>query len=108
MDEIIYLTVSRKKVEKMTKTLPEMRKGEIPIKLTVKVNDKAFGRPVVEQQIYVDDWTKGIDLEDVEFRKNVITDEEAQMIREKRLQKMKTILENQGYKIEEPEGEDAE
>lgn len=80
-----------------------MRKGEIPVKLTVEVNDKAFGRPVVEQKIYVDDWTKGIDLEDVEFRKNIITDEEAQMIRERRLSKMKEILEGQGYEIKEPD-----
>ena len=108
MKDLIYLICSKQKVEAMRKTLPDIHRNEILVKLNVDVDPKAFGRPTIEKEIYIDDWTKGIDLEDVEFRKNIITDEEAQLIRDRRLEKMKTILEQQGYTITEPEQEKKE
>jgi len=105
MKETIYLVCDQNQVDRMRKTLPSVRRGEIIVKLSVDINPKAFGRPTIAKEIYVDDWTKGIDLDDVEFRKNIITAEEAEMIRQKRLDKMREILQNQGYIITEPEEE---
>ena len=106
MKETIYLVVSRRKVERMTKTLPNVYRGEVVAKLNVNVTDKAFDPPTLDQDVVIDDWRKGIDLEDVEFNQNVITKEEADMIRERRLARMQEILEGQGYEITKPD-EDA-
>jgi len=106
MKDVIYLVCNSEKVESMRKTLPDLRKGEICVKLTVEVDPKAFGSPTVEKKVYVEDWKRGIDLEDVEFRKNIITEEEAKMIREKRLERMEEILISQGYTVKKPDEED--
>lgn len=103
MKEIIYLVVSGNKVERMTKTMPNLYRGEIPVKLSVTVTDRAFDPPTLNQEIIVDDWRQGIDLEDVEFRQNIITPAEAEIIRQRRLEKMREVLENQGYTITAPE-----
>ncbi len=44
-------------------------------------------------------------MADVDFEGRAITAEEAQIIREKRLEKMRVILEAQGYTVEKPEEE---
>jgi hypothetical protein len=103
MKEVIYLTVSRDRVENMTKRLPSVRRGEIPVKLTVSVDEKAFREPVIEKYVTIEDWTNGIDIADVEFTQSIITSEEAEMIRQARLAKMKEILEGQGYEVKAPE-----
>jgi hypothetical protein len=69
----------------------------------VEVADKAFLPPVLEQSVVVNDWRAGIDMEDVQFNQNVITEEEAEMVRQKRLAKMSEILQSQGYTITPPE-----
>lgn len=103
MKEVIYLVVSQNKVERMTKRLPDLYRGEIPVKLTINVPKEAFNPPTLDQEVFVEDWRQGIDLEDVEFKKNVITKEEAEEIRQRRLARMKEVLEGQGFTVTEPE-----
>lgn len=103
MEEVIFLVVSPYKVERMTKNLPTLNRGEIPVKLTVKIDKKAFREPVISRVVEIDDWRDGIDIADVEFRNSIITAEEAEVIKQARLTKMRDILEAQGYKIETPE-----
>lgn len=102
MKDTIYLICSKEKVEGMRKSIVDMRKGNILVKLKVEVEPKAFGPPTIEKEIYVEDWIKGVDLQDVEFKQNIITKEEASIIRKRRLDKMKEILEKEGYEIKEP------
>jgi len=99
MRETIYLRVSRKKVEGMTKSLPSLYRGEIPIKLTLEVKDAAFREPTIEREVVVEDWANGIELSDVAFEKNVITEKEAEQIRQDRLIQMKQVLESNGYVV---------
>lgn len=106
MREIIYLRVSPQKVEGMTKNLPNLNRGEIPVKLIIEVDPAAFREPVIEQQVKIVDWRQGIDIADVQLSESIITDQEAQMIRTQRLQKMRQILEEQGYRIEAPQESD--
>lgn len=103
MKETIYLVVSKYKVERMTKNLPNIYRGEVVVKLNVSVTEKAFNPPTLDQQVIVDDWRDGIDLEDVEFRQNFITEDEAATIRAARLEKMRKILEGQGYSVSKKE-----
>ena len=42
MRETIFLRISRQKVEGMTKNLPYLNRGEIPIKLILEVKDNAI------------------------------------------------------------------
>jgi hypothetical protein len=42
-------------------------------------------------------------MNDVEFRQSIITPEEAEMIRQRRLEKMRSILKAQGFTVTEPE-----
>src|SRR4051812_12169078 len=99
MKEVIYLTVSQYGVGRMTKNLPTLKRGEIPVKLTLNVEDNAFREPVIEKEVHIEDWRQGVDIADVEFKETIITEEEAQLIRERRLEKMKEVLEDQGYTV---------
>jgi hypothetical protein len=105
--ETIYLRVSRKRVEGMTKSLPTLERNEIPVKLLVEVDERAFREPVIERRVHVTDWRDGIDLADIEFRESIITEAEAQMIRDRRLAKMREILEAQGYEVTAPQHPEA-
>lgn len=106
MKKTIYLRVDRHNVLGMSKTMPSIYKDEIVVKLNLEVKDKVFGSPVIEQNVTVVDWASNIDIQDVEFSKSIITEQEAQMIRERRLQRMKEILESQGFTVVEKSGDE--
>jgi len=108
MEDTIYLVCNRERVDYMRRNLPPLRRGEILVKLNVEVEDGVFGVPTIEKHVFVEDWQKGIDIKDVEFDQDIITGEEAEMIRQHRLEQMKTILEEQGYQVTEPEAPDEE
>jgi hypothetical protein len=99
MKDVIYLAVDRSGVKRMTKGLPSLYKGEIPIKLTLDVEETAFREPVIEKHVTVGDWREGVDIADVEFKETTITEDEAKMIKEQRLLRMQKILEAQGYTV---------
>lgn len=65
------------------------------MKLTIAVPPEAFNPPTRAQEITVNDWRQGIELSDVEFRQSTILPEEAELIRQRRLEKMRGILEAQ-------------
>jgi len=100
MKDTLYLTINAQGVQSMRKSYTGCRKDEVVVKLNVEVAKEAFQPPVIEQFVKVNDWKSGVDIDDVKFEEQWITEEEAEIIREKRLQKMKEILENQGYSIE--------
>lgn len=109
MKTVIYLVADRSGVRRMTKSLPSIYRGEIPIKVAVTIEDTAFRTPVIEKSIVIDDWREGIDMADVEFKKDIITAEEADIIRRKRLEKMREILTDNGFTVvKQPEDEGGE
>lgn len=99
MKEIIYLRVGRLRVEAMTKSLPTLKRGEIPVKLVIEVDQAAFREPVIERHVHIADWRDGIDLADVELRESIITEEEAELIRARRLTAMQQILQQHGFTV---------
>ena len=103
MKETIYLRVSQQRVEGMTKSLPSLSRGEIPVKLLIEVDEAAFREPVIERHVRISDWREGIDIADVDLREATITEAEAQLIRDRRLAAMRAILEAQGFTVTEPE-----
>ena len=109
MRETVYLVISRYKVERMTKNMPELKRGEIPVKILVEVEDSAFREPVIERTVTVVDWREGIDLGDIDIREATITEEEAELIRQRRLTAMRKILEEHGFEVTQLlAGEDTE
>jgi hypothetical protein len=102
MREIIFLAVSPRRVERMTKSLPQLNRGEIPVKLIIEVAATAFREPVIERLVQIDDWREGIDIADVDFTETFITEDEAAQIRERRLRKMAELLESHGYAVVRP------
>lgn len=97
--EVIYLVVSRHGVERMRKALPDLKHGEIPVKLVVEVDESAFREPVIERHVHVVDWREGIDIADLHMREAIITEKEAEMVRAQRLIAMRTVLEQNGYAV---------
>jgi len=108
MKDVIYLLANRSGVQAMRKSFTGAKKDEVCIKLHVEVDDKAFSPPTIEKWVVVNDWKEGIDVDDVKFEKQFITEDEAEMIRQKRLQKMRQILESQGYTVQEPVTDEVE
>lgn len=103
MKEIIFLRMDRGGYRNTTKSLPALSRGEIAVKLVVEVEDGVFGSPVIEQHIRIENYLQGIDVEDVRFRNPVITQAEADLIRERRLERMTEILREQGAEVTWPE-----
>jgi hypothetical protein len=101
MKEIIYLVASRNGVKSTVyKNLPtQLNRGEIPMKVTVEIAADAFAPPVIEQSISIQNPYKGIDLEDVHFSGSIITEAEAEMVRQKRLERAAEILRANGYEV---------
>lgn len=102
MKDTIYLVITRHKVDRMTKSLPKLYSGEFPVKLEVEVADSAFREPLITRKVEINDWREGVDLADVEFKESFITPEEADVIKARRLAKMKEILEDHGYAVAAP------
>jgi hypothetical protein len=107
MREVVYLVASPNGLDKsVRKNLPtQLRRGEIPIKVTVDIAKDAFAPPVLEQHISIESPYKGIDLADVHFKGDIITEEEAEVIRKRRLEAAAQILKANGYGVTEPEQE---
>lgn len=102
MHEVIYLAVTRDRVERMTRNLPDLKRGEIPVKLTIDVDPAAFGPPVLEQHVRITDWREGLAIADPDFRELTITEAEAEFIRARRLADMRKALESYGYTVTDP------
>ena len=102
MKDTIYLVITRHKVDRMTKSLPKLYSGEFPVKLEVEVAGSAFREPLITRKVEINDWREGVDLADVEFKESFITPEEAEVIKKRRLEKMKEILEDNGYAVAAP------
>lgn len=99
MKETIFLIVSQNKVERMVKNLPVLSRGEIPVKVNVSIEPQAFRTPVIEKDVYVEDWREGIDIADVDFKQTSITKDEAELIKKARLEAMTEVLRNNGYEV---------
>ncbi len=92
-------------MKRMTKNLPPRYKGESPIKLSLTVEPAAFREPVIEKSVVVEDWREGIDIADVEVKETAMTEEEAQLTQDQRLQRMREVLKTQGYVVSKPDGD---
>lgn len=103
MKDTIWLRCDRIRVLTMTKTQPALRRGEIPVKLIIEVEEGAYREPVIEKQITIVDWREGIDFADVELHEATITEAEAEMIRQSRIRELVSALERRGYKVSEPD-----
>jgi hypothetical protein len=108
MRDTIFLVVDRYKVVRMTKRLPDLAKGEIPVKLVLVVEETAFREPVLEREVTVADWRDGLDLADVDFKETFITEAEAEVIRARRLAAMEEALRARGYTVTGPQENQAE
>jgi hypothetical protein len=103
MKETIWLAVDQRGVNRMTKKLPSLNRGEIPIKLEVIVEPSAFTTPTLVRTVHVEDWRQGVDISDVEFKETTITEDEAALIRARRLEKMAEILTDHGFGVTVPD-----
>jgi len=106
MKDTIYLICTPTGVDRMRKSsssAQDLRKNEIPVKLNIEIDSENWRPPFIEKKIIVNRWDKGIDVEDVHFEGNYVTEEEAEMIREGRIQKHIEMLESQGYEVRRKE-----
>lgn len=103
MREVIYLAVGRRGARAMTKNLPQLQRGEIPVKIVLEIEQSAFREPVLERHVIIADWREGIDLGDLDLKEGTITEEEAAMIRTQRLDRMAEALRGHGYGVKEPD-----
>lgn len=108
MKDTVWLVFNRSGVVKMTKREPDLERGQYPLKLNIIVENSAFRQPILEVPVMVSDWRQGIDAGDVDLREGTITEAEAQMIRDRRLAELVTVLADKGYKIEAPAPPEAE
>jgi hypothetical protein len=115
MQEDIFLVVEKDRgVRKMRKTAPkdrDLKTGQIPIKIKLHVDDSNWEPPYIEKEVVVNRWDSDIAEDDIHLESDYITEEEAKMLVEKRLENKKKVLEENGYvvkKREEIEGESNE
>jgi hypothetical protein len=80
----------------------KLNRGEIVLKVILRVHDDAFREPTLVREIEVKDWQNGIPFGDVEFKQKWITEEEAAAIRDRRLDDLVETLRASGYEITPP------
>ena len=58
MKDTIYLILNRNRVDRMVKTrMPNLRGGEVAVKLSISIDDKHFRSPLVSAHLDVgDEW----------------------------------------------------
>lgn len=103
MKDTIFLIVSPYGVQGMRKSLVDVKRGEVMAKVVIEIDNDAFTPPVIEQYVHIESPYKGIDLSDVHFKGDTITEEEAAIIRKRRLEKAAEILRANNYQVTEPE-----
>ena len=107
MKDHFYLVINSQKIVKFQRSLPTgLNRGEIPVLMEVIVEPTAFRVPTLIRKIRIADPFEDIALNDVEFRKDFITEKEAEIIRQHRIRQMQAVLENQGYTVTAPEPEE--
>lgn len=102
----IFLIINNRGVQRMTKTLPGLARGEHVVKVDIEIKPEAFRDPILTKEIVISDWRRGIDISDVDFKLPYISEQEAEKIRADRLEKTIASLKEQGYTIQKPEGTD--
>lgn len=102
MIQTIYLYADEWGINRMSKNLGQVKRGEIPIKLEIEVSETAFREPIIEKKVVIEDWRQGVDIADVDFKETFITEDEAAKIREMRFEKMSEILTKQGFVVTKP------
>jgi hypothetical protein len=100
--DTIFLVITPRKVDRMTKTLPDTRHDEIVVKVVVEVPPGRFRTPTVERRIVVEDWTDGTELGDIRLEKDFITEDEAALIVQRRIARMAQILREHGAEVTWP------
>jgi hypothetical protein len=106
VQETIYLVLSRHKVERMTKRLPDTARGEIMVRVNVRANETAFREPTLVREIEIIDPLDGMQVPDVELKQPYITEAEAEILRQRRRRAMADILREQGYTVLAPQPEE--
>jgi hypothetical protein len=102
MRDTVFIVVDRAGARKMTKGLPAVKRGEIPIKLRLEVDEAAFSPPVVEQHLHITDWRAGRGAIQFAVREGTITEAEAGTLRADMLLEMRDTLERAGYTVTPP------
>jgi hypothetical protein len=103
VNETVFLVISPRKVEKMTKTVPDTHRGEIVVKVHVTVKPEAFRSPTLVKEIVVEDPFDGLSAADVNLDRPFITEAERDLIRARRIADITGQLEDLGYKITPPD-----
>jgi hypothetical protein len=104
MRQTIYLIATPGGIDRMTKRQPDHNRGELPIKVTVNLPSSLFAPPTISQEITIADPFRDVEIgRDVELRQLFITQDEADVIKRRRMQEMREVLEAAGYKVEAPE-----
>ena len=106
MKDTVWLVATRNKIDRMTKGLPATDRGELAIKVNVTVPPGAFAPPVLEMALDVQDWRDGTELGDLDLKQGVITQQEADLIVQRRIAKMADILRERGAVVTWPATEE--
>jgi hypothetical protein len=102
MRDTVFIVVDRAGARKMTKGLPAVKRGEIPIKLNLVVDPSAFAPPVVEQSLHITDWRAGRGAIQFAVKEGTITEAEAASLKADMLLEMRETLERAGYTVTPP------
>ena len=51
MRDVVYLICTKSGVERLRKTVPLLKRGEVAIKVSVEVDDELFKQPIVETEL---------------------------------------------------------
>jgi hypothetical protein len=107
MKETIYLRVSERRVEALTKTPPHLGRGEVMVKIALTVDPGVFRGPTLVQELHVEDWISDLRLPALDLQQSPLTETEAGQVISSRIEDMVKALVNRGYTVfMPPEDED--
>lgn len=109
--DTLWLLIKGDKINRWRKTKPDskdLKAGEVPAKLNISWDASELDTPTVERDVDISETLGNLKLSDLEVGSPTLTEEEVEMVRDKRRKEMAERLRDEGFTVEPPEGEDFE
>jgi len=104
--ETLWVMLRGRKISRTRKTKPsskDLRRGEVPAKIKISWDEDQLETPTIEREVDISEALGNLRLDDLDVGSPTLSEEEVEMVCEKRREEMAERLRKEGYEVREPE-----
>lgn len=109
--ETLWVMLRGRKISRTRKTKPsskDLRRGEVPAKINISWDEDQLETPTIERQVDISEALGNLRLDDLDVGSATLTEEEVEMVCEKRREEMAERLRKEGYEVRRPQDDNGE